>query len=201
MLSIHRVILMSNSLDQFEKIYAKDRQEWRQWLKEHHNSSPGVWLIYYKKNSDKPRVEYKEAVEEALNFGWIDSKAKVLDEERYMQVFTPRKPCSNWSRSNKERVQKLIKNGLMQPAGLEKIDAAKKNGSWTFMDDIEDLVIPEDLKNILKQNKAAYLNFEAFSDSVKKQILYWIASAKRKDTRLRRIKKTVELAAKNKKPI
>jgi uncharacterized protein YdeI (YjbR/CyaY-like superfamily) len=89
----------------------------------------------------------------------------------------------------------------MQPAGLEKIDASKKNGSWTFMDDIEDLVIPEDLKNILEQNKAAYENFEGFSDSVKKQVLYWIASAKRKDTRLRRIKKTVELAAKNKKPV
>jgi uncharacterized protein YdeI (YjbR/CyaY-like superfamily) len=192
---------MSNSLDQFEKIYAKDRLEWRQWLKGHHDSSPGVWLIYYKKNSDKPRVEYEEAVEEALSFGWIDSKAKILDEERYMQLFTPRKPGSNWSRSNKERVKRLIKNGLMQPAGLEKIDASKKNGSWTFMDDIEDLVIPEDLKNILEQNKAAYENFEGFSDSVKKQVLYWIASAKRKDTRLRRIKKTVELAAKNKKPV
>jgi uncharacterized protein YdeI (YjbR/CyaY-like superfamily) len=192
--------MMSNSLDQFEKFYAKNRREWRQWLKEHHNSSPGVWLIYYKKNSDKPRVDYEEAVEEALSFGWIDSKSKVLDEERYMQVFTPRKPGSAWSRSNKERVKKLVKNGLMKPAGLVKIDAAKKDGSWTILDDVEDLVIPEDLKNILEKNKAANENFEAFSDSAKKQVLYWIVNAKRKDTRLRRIKKTVEFAAKNKKP-
>ena len=139
-------------------------------------------------------------MKEALSFGWIDSKSKVLDEERYMQVFTPRKPGSAWSRSNKERVKKLVKNGLMKPVGLVKIDAAKKDGSWTILDDIEYLVIPDDLKNILDKNKAANENFEAFSDSAKKQVLYWIDNAKRKDTRLLRIKKTVEFAAKNKKP-
>jgi uncharacterized protein YdeI (YjbR/CyaY-like superfamily) len=191
---------MSNSLDQFERFYAKDRQEWRQWLSENHDSSPGVWLIYYKKSSDKYRVEYEEAVEEALSFGWIDSKVNALDEERYMQVFMPRKPGSTWSKLNKERIGRLIKNGLMNPAGMEKVEAAKKDCSWTFLDDIEDLVIPEDLKQALEQNKVAQGYFEAFSDSVKKRILYWIASAKRQDTRLRRIKKTVELAVKNKKP-
>jgi uncharacterized protein YdeI (YjbR/CyaY-like superfamily) len=191
---------MSNSLDQLEKFYASNRREWHEWLKNHHNSTAGVWLIYYKKNTGKPRVEYEEAVEEALSYGWIDSKVKVLDEERYMQVFTPRKLGSAWSKSNKERIKKLIKNDLMKPAGLEKINTAKKDGSWTILDEVEDLVIPKDLKKSLKQNKVANENFEAFSDSIKKQVLYWIVSAKMKETRLRRIKKTVELAAKNKKP-
>jgi len=191
---------MSNSQDQLEKFYAKNRLEWHQWLKKHYNSSLGVWLIYYKKNTGKPRVEYEEAVEEALKYGWIDSKTKFLDEKRYMQVFTPRKPGSAWSKSNKERINKLIKNGQMKPAGLEKINTAKKDGSWTILNDIEDLIIPEDLKNTLKQNTVAYKNFEAFTDSTKKQVLYWITHTKMKDTRLRRIQKTVELAAKNKKP-
>ena len=145
---------MSNSLDQLEDFYAKNRQEWHQWLDENHSSSPGVWIIYYKKNSDKPRVEYEEAVEEALSFGWIDSKVKVLDEERYMQVFTPRKQGSNWSKTNKNRVKKLIENGLMQPAGQEKVDAAKKDRSWNFLDDIEDLIIPEDLKQTLNRTNS-----------------------------------------------
>jgi uncharacterized protein YdeI (YjbR/CyaY-like superfamily) len=191
---------MAKSSDKFEIFYAKNRHEWHQWLVENHDTASGIWLIYYKKNSDKPRVEYNDAVEEALSFGWIDSKANILDDERYMQVFTPRKPHSNWSKTNKIRVNKLIKNGLMQPAGMEKVNAAKKDGSWTFLDDVEDMVIPEDLKQLLEENTTAKANFEAFSNSSKKQILYWIVSAKRQDTRLRRIKRTVELASENKKP-
>jgi uncharacterized protein YdeI (YjbR/CyaY-like superfamily) len=191
---------MSKSSDKFEMYYPKNRQEWHRWLIENHNKVSGIRLIYYKKNSDKPRVEYSEAVEEALSFGWIDSKVNILDDERYIQIFTPRKRGSNWSKTNKIRVKKLIKNGLMQPAGMEKVNAAKKDGSWTFLDDIEDLVIPEDLKRSFEQNTIAKANFKGFSNSSKKQILYWIASAKRQDTRLRRIKKTVELASENKKP-
>jgi uncharacterized protein YdeI (YjbR/CyaY-like superfamily) len=191
---------MSKSSDKFEMYYPKNRQEWHRWLIENHNKVSGIRLIYYKKNSDKPRVEYSEAVEEALSFGWIDSKVNILDDERYIQIFTPRKRGSNWSKTNKIRVKKLIKNGLMQPAGMEKVNAAKKDGSWTFLDDIEDLVIPEDLKRSFEQNTIAKANFKGFSNSSKKQILYWIASAKRQDTKLRRIKKTVELASENKKP-
>ena len=191
---------MAKSSDKFEIFYAKNRQEWHQWLVENHDTTSGIRLIYYKKNSDKPRVEYNDAVEEALSFGWIDSKANILDDERYMQVFTPRKPHSNWSKTNKIRVNKLIKNGLMQPAGMEKVNAAKKDGSWTFLDNVEDMVIPEDLKQLLEENTTAKANFKAFSNSSKKQILYWIVSAKRQDTRLRRIKKTVGLASENKKP-
>jgi len=187
-------------VDQFERYYAIDRVEWRQWLEKNHLTSPGVWLVYYKKNSDKMGVEYEEAVEEALSFGWIDSKVNTLDEERYMQVFTPRKPGSIWSKINKERVEKLIEKGLMTTVGIEKVEAAKKDGSWNFLDDIENLVVPEDLKKNLDDDEKAFKNFEAFTTSKKKQILYWVASAKRQDTRDRRIKKIVESAAMNKIP-
>ena len=115
-----------SKLDQFERYYAKDRKEWRKWLENNHATSQGIWLIYYKKCADKTCVSYDEAVEEALSFGWIDSKVNKLDDERYMQVFTPRKPKSIWSKLNKQRVQKIIEQGLMTPAGLEKIETAKK---------------------------------------------------------------------------
>ncbi|MBI5460139.1 YdeI family protein [Methanobacterium sp.] len=192
---------MSKSLrDQFQRFYARNREEWRWWLTEHHETSPGVWLIYYKKNSEKTGISYDDAVEEALSFGWIDSKVNTLDEERYMQVFTPRKPGSTWSKLNKQRIEKLMKKGLMNPRGLEKVEAAKKDGSWNFMDDIEDLVVPEDLKNALNKDKIAFDNFEAFSGSVKKQVLYWIASAKKDETRIKRIEKTLESIKKGETP-
>jgi uncharacterized protein YdeI (YjbR/CyaY-like superfamily) len=186
--------------DQFERFHARDREEWGQWLSGNHETSPGVWLIYYKKNSEKQGISYDDAVEEALSFGWIDSKVNTLDEERYMQVFTPRKPGSIWSKLNKQRIEKLMKNGLMKPSGLEKVEAAKKDGSWNFLDDIEKLVIPEDLREILEENPSACKSFEGYSDSVKKRALYWIASAKRNETRIRRIKKIVEKAENNENP-
>ncbi len=186
--------------DQFEQYYARDRQGWRRWLEKNHTSSPGIWLIYYKKGTDEPCVTYEEAVEEALSFGWIDSKVNALDEKRYMQVFTPRKSGSTWSKSNKERVERLMKSGKMTSAGLEKVEASKEDGSWNVLDDIEDLKIPEDLKTALEANETALKHFKTFSDSPKKQILWWIASAKRTDTRMRRIETVVALAEKNKKP-
>lgn len=197
----YKLTIMPKSLqDQFERIYSRDREEWNRWLSENHETSPGVWIIYYKKNSNKPGISYDDAVEEALSFGWIDSKVNALDEERYMQVFTPRKPGSTWSKLNKQRIEKLMKNGLMKPSGLEKVEAAKKDGSWNFLDDIEKLVIPEDLREILGQNPSASKSYEAYTDSVKKQVLYWIASAKRNETRIRRIKKIVKKAENNENP-
>jgi uncharacterized protein YdeI (YjbR/CyaY-like superfamily) len=191
---------MANRMDQLERFEAKDRKEWRNWLKKNHQNSPGVWLVYYKKNSGKSGVSYDEAVEEALSFGWIDSKVNALDEERYMQIFTPRKIGSIWSKLNKERVKKIIEEGIITPSGLEKIEAAKKDGSWYFLDDIDDLIIPEDLKEVLNANISAKEYFEAFNDSIKKQILYWIKTAKRPQTRKNRIEKVVTLAVKNKNP-
>jgi uncharacterized protein YdeI (YjbR/CyaY-like superfamily) len=183
------------------RYYPPTRQKWRQWLKDNHETSPGIWIIYYKKGSPKPTVSYDDAVEEALSFGWIDSTANTLDEERYMQLFTPRNPKSTWSRLNKQRVKKLIKMGTMTPAGLEKIEMAKKNGSWSMMDDVEDLIVPDDLEIEFKKNKEARSNYNHFSNSVKKQILWFVVSAKRPETRKRRIEKVIKALEKNEKPI
>jgi uncharacterized protein YdeI (YjbR/CyaY-like superfamily) len=177
------------------------REEWREWLEKNHCTSSGVWLIYYKVKSAKPSVRYSEAVKEALCFGWIDSKVKSLDEERYMQIFTPRKPKSVWSKLNKQYIEELLEQGLINQAALEKIEAAKQDRSWNSLDAIEALIIPSDLKDALEANKTAKDYFEAFSNSSKKNILSWISSAKRQETRFKRIEQTVNSALQNKSPL
>ncbi len=142
-------------------------------------------------------VNYAEAVEEALCFGWIDSKANKRDEESFYQFFTRRNLKSNWSRVNKERVAKLIDDRLMTSRGLETIELAKRNGTWTALDKIENLELPIDLKKALKQNAEAAKYFDAFPRSVKKGILEWIQNAKKEETREKRIKETISLALKN----
>jgi uncharacterized protein YdeI (YjbR/CyaY-like superfamily) len=126
---------------------------------------------------------------------------KSLDEERYTQLYTPRKPKSVWSKLNKQYIQELIVQGLMTPSGIEKIETAKKDGSWNTLDAIEALIIPIDLKQALTANETANRNFEAFSKSTKKNILFWIESAKRPETRLRRIEQTISSAVQNKNPL
>lgn len=192
---------MPKSPEPLKVLEVGDRQAWRAWLEQNHPTSPGVRIVIYKKNSGKYRLSYEDIVEEGLCFGWIDSTANTLDDERYVLRMSPRKPGSVWAKSNKERVEKLIRQGLMTPAGLDKIEAAKRDGSWSRLDAIEALSMPPDLKKALVANKAAQKNFAAFSDSAKKMILGWIASAKRPETRLKRIQETVRLAAKNLKPI
>ena len=182
-------------LDKFERMTAPDRAAWRAWLVEHHESSPGIWLVYFKKASGKPSITYDEAVEEALCFGWIDSKVKGLDEERYMQVYTPRKTGSVWSKLNKERIERVIAEGLMTEAGIAKIDAAKRDGSWVLLDAVDDLIEPDELRAALDANRTARHNYNSFADSVKKQALYWVYSAKRETTKSDRIVQIVEAAA------
>jgi uncharacterized protein YdeI (YjbR/CyaY-like superfamily) len=121
-------------------------QEWRFWLKENHSSKQSIWLVYYKKKSNIPTVTYSAAVDEALCFGWIDSKAKPLDEEKFMRFFCKQKPNSVWSKINKGKAQRLIDQGLMTQAGYESIETAKQNGSWIILDDVEELKIAEDLE-------------------------------------------------------
>lgn len=175
----------------------KNRSEWREWLAMNHATSTGIWLVYYKKASGQPSVSYDEAVEEALCFGWIDSRVNSIDAERYRQIFSPRKPESSWSKLNKQRVERLIRDGAMNVAGLEKIAAAKKDGSWNILDDIEDLRFSADFLEALNSNQVAYDNFMAFSPSSQKNIVRWIESAKRTETRKKRIEETVALAAQN----
>lgn len=172
------------------------RHEIREWLEANHSSATPFWLVSFKKHVTDRYLPYGDIVEELLCFGWIDSRTRRLDDERTMLLVGPRKPGSTWSASNKKRVVKLSKNGLMTPAGQEKIDAGKRDGSWRFLDDIENLVIPEDLADALKANKSAKRNFESFNDSAKKMILFWITTAKRDSTRSNRVSETVRYAEK-----
>jgi len=189
---------------EYKTYHPKNRKQWRQWLEKKHSTSPGIWMIYYKKESGKPRVSYDEAVEEALCFGWIDSLPRKLDNERAMLKFTPRKPKSVWSDSNKARVEKLITQKWMTPAGLAKIEQAKKDGSWNILNasnfHTDNNLLPDDLQKAISKNKKALENFNAFSAGYRRQFLFWIDSAKRSETRMARIKQTVLMAAANKKP-
>lgn len=169
--------------------------EWHDWLERNHDTSSGVWLAVGKKGNFRTTLTYESAVEEALSFGWIDSTVHRLDADRFRQLFTPRKPASNWSPSNKARVARLSAERRMQPAGLAAVERAKANGSWTLLDDVEALVMPPDLADALALDGAAAEGFERFPDSAKKQLLYWVSSAKRPETRAHRIQSTVEAAS------
>ncbi len=177
--------------------YAPSQEAWRSWLEENHKGQKGVWLIIFRKEGDTPSVQYPEAVEEALCFAWIDSKPNKRDEKSYYQYFSPRKPKSNWSRVNKEKVARLIQEGRMQAAGMAMVDLAQKTGTWDALEDVENLVIPEDLGETLDRYPQARANFEAFPRSVKRSILEWILLAKRAETRKKRIEETAEKAQKN----
>ncbi|MFN7119926.1 MAG: YdeI/OmpD-associated family protein [Saprospiraceae bacterium] len=179
--------------------YAQDGAAWRQWLAEHHHQEKSVWLIIYKKNSGTPSVYYDEAVDEALCFGWIDSLANKRDEESYYQFFARRNPKSKWSAVNKQKVERLIAEGRMTEAGMKMIELAKASGTWDALNDVENLVIPEDLQQLLDANETAKNNWEGFSRSTKRAILEWISNAKRPETREKRVRETVAQAALNKK--
>lgn len=181
-------------------MYQPDRASWRAWLAAHHDDSDGIWFLYYKQKTGKPTVSYDEAVEEALCFGWIDSRVNRIDDERYMQLFTPRRPGSTWSKVNKERIERLEERGLITEAGWAPIDAAKADGSWTFLDDIEALIEPDDLAGALDAVPAAREAWNGFPPSARKPALYWVASAKREATRAKRIQQIVDKAADGRRP-
>lgn len=185
---------------EIETFYPKSRKEWREWLKENHTKKRSIWLIYYKKKSNIPTVTYSEAVDEALCFGWIDSKAKSLGEEKFMQFFCRRKVTSVWSKVNKEKVKRLINGGLMTKSGYEIIETAKQNGLWTILDEAEALIIPKDLDDEFLKKPNAKDYFLSLSRSDKRNILQWLVLAKRQETRYKRINEIVELANQNLKP-
>lgn len=177
--------------------YALSRAEWRAWLEQNHTRPEGVWLISNKKASGKPQVTYDESVEEALCFGWVDSKGRRLDDERTMLWFAPRKARTGWSRPNKERIERLLAANLIRPAGQVKIDAAKQDGSWTLLDAVEALEIPDDLAAEFERYPSAQANFASFPRSAKRGILEWIVQAKTPETRAKRIAETARLAEEN----
>jgi uncharacterized protein YdeI (YjbR/CyaY-like superfamily) len=177
-----------------------NRQEWRMWLEENHRSRQSVWLVYFKSKSGKPTVKYCDAVDEALCFGWIDSKAKPVDDERFMQFFSKRKAKSVWSKINKGKVERLTAEGLMTDAGFESVEIAKQNGSWSILDAAESLEVPDDLEAEFQKIPHSKDYFLSLSRSDKRNILQWLVLAKRIETRQKRITEIVELAGQRLKP-
>lgn len=177
--------------------HAKSTTDWRNWLERNHGSEKSLWLIIYKKSSGNQSVTYNEAVDEALCFGWIDSKPNKRDDQSYFQFFSKRNPKSNWSKVNKDKIARLLKEGRMAPSGLEMVKLAKRTGTWTALDEVENLKIPADLKSQFDKYPASESNFGSFPNSVKRGILEWILNAKRPETRYKRVDETAKLAAQN----
>ena len=184
-------------LENAERVEVKTRQELRNWLSENFARTTGIWLVTYKKSSQRYYLAYRDIVQECLCFGWIDSLPRKLDELRTMTYISPRKQGSNWSKVNKNHIANLQASGLIHQAGLEKIEQAKKDGSWSFLDDVEALIVPEDLKQVFNENKTARSHWDKFPPSVRRGILEWIKNAKRPATRAKRIADTVNKAAQN----
>ena len=183
------------------ELYLTTRSEWRKWLEENHSSADEVWLIYYKKPSGKPRIPYADAVEEALCFGWIDGKIRKINEDYYIQRFSPRRSGSRWSKYNVERVEKLIMNGQMRPEGLKAYEIALKKPHLVYDNKTDgDPEIPADLNSALSVNNKACTNFHNFSQSTRRIYLEWLKSAKKEETRTRRIEKIVMQSEKNIRP-
>jgi uncharacterized protein YdeI (YjbR/CyaY-like superfamily) len=184
-----------------ERFQPADRAAWRAWLAANHATATGVWAVTYKRTAGKPVVGYDDLIEEALCFGWIDSRPGKLDDERTMLRFTPRRKGSVWSRPNKERVERLIAAGSMTPAGLRAVEAARDDGSWDALNEVDALLVPPDLAAALAEDPAAARGFASISASTKKPILFWVASAKRPETRERRIAEVLRYVAAGRSPL
>lgn len=180
-------------------IHPPDRAAWRAWLAANHTRPTGIWVVMDRRGINPTQVDYEAAVEEALCFGWIDSKVVKLDDKRTLQWFSPRRPRGTWARTNKARVERLTAAGLMTPAGLAVIEQAKRDGTWTVLDDVENLVVPDDLAAAFAAAPPAQENWDSFSRSAKMAILYWVIQAKRPETRAARVAETARRAAVNEK--
>jgi uncharacterized protein YdeI (YjbR/CyaY-like superfamily) len=182
------------------ELYLETAQEWRLWLAQNHGCSPGVWLVFYRKGTNVPSIEYSDALDEALCFGWVDSLIRKLDEQRYARKFTPRSDVSKWSPINKQRVAQLIEDGRMTEFGLAKVEVAKQNGCWERPDRQEvPAGIPAELVSLLEQNQAAGAFFATLAPSHRRRYIGWIASAKMPETRQKRAQEAVLLLEKGEK--
>lgn len=188
----------------YKQLYVSKRDEWRNWLQAHHDTEKEIWLVYYKKHTGKPSLPYDDAVEEAICFGWIDSTVRKLDDERYMQKFTPRNSKSNWSDLNKDRARKMIEAGKMTEAGCKKIRqllAEDKNGLKVSKNKKKkELVIPPEIEKAISSNKIAWEYFNNLAPGYKRNYMEWILDAKREETRERRLKEVISRLEENKKP-
>jgi uncharacterized protein YdeI (YjbR/CyaY-like superfamily) len=185
------------AFDEAAVVQPADRQAWRQWLEANHATARGVWLVSWRPSARRSNLDYEAAVEEALCFGWVDSRGGKVDEQRTKLYFAPRRPRSGWARPNKDRVERLLAAGRMTPAGVSAVERAKANGSWTILDAVERLEPPDDLQAALQARPPARANWEAFPRSARRALLAWIALARRDDTRARRVDETAAAAQRN----
>ncbi len=184
-------------MQEIEEQYFKNDKEFRSWLHKNHDRSKGVYLIFYAVSHENESMRWEEAVRVALCYGWIDSTVKNIGPGKRRQYFCPRKPKSVWSKVNKDHIKELISQGLMHDSGHATIAMAKKNGSWAALDDVENGVIPQDLQKAFNRNKKAFSNFQGFTRGQRKSYLYWLNSAKRDETRQKRISTIIEHCAAN----
>ena len=178
-----------------EQLYFADRDAWRAWLEQNHAIEKEAWLVHYKKHARKPGISYEDAVEEALCFGWIDGMLRTIDDERYALRYSPRRKNAIWSESNKKRAEQMMTLGLMTQAGLAKVRQAKESGEWDKATLREMLEFPHDLEKSLAVNKEAERNFQRLTPSRRKQLIWWVMGAKRKETREQRVKEIARLVA------
>jgi uncharacterized protein YdeI (YjbR/CyaY-like superfamily) len=178
-----------------ERLTIVARADWRAWLQQHHATSSGVWVETYKKRSGGPHVPYGDVVEEALCFGWIDCRGGRVDDERSQLLLKPRRPRSNWSPLNKQRVARLAAAGLLAPAGIAAIERAEADGTWDALNEVAQTIEPADLRAALDAEPEARRHWDAFPGSAKRRMLEWIVTAKRPETRARRVGATVHAAA------
>lgn len=183
--------------DSYEQVVVEDQEHWRAWLEANHATSPGIWLVTWKAGSGRSRLSWQAIVDEALCYGWIDSRPRSVDAQRSARLLTPRKPASRWSARNKARVQALTAAGRMQPAGLAAVAAAQASGTWNALDTVETLSEPDDLAAALTASPEARRHWNAFPRSTRRAILEWIGSAKTSTTRQARITRTATDAARN----
>jgi len=186
-----------SKLEALERLHVQGRQELREWLSANHLTSPGVWLVTYRTVTGRPRPRYDEIVDELVSFGWIDSRLVKLDETMSMLLCTPRNPRSHWSASNKQRVARLMDQGLMSPRGMELVAQARANGAWDYLEPVDAMSMPPDLEARLDAAENARRHWDAFPASYRKSILYWIHSARRLETRNSRIDAAVSATAAN----
>ena len=175
-----------------QEFYPESKKSWRAWLNLNYLKEDAVWVIFYKKKAGKPSLSWSDAVDEALCFGWIDSTKRALDSERFIQYFCKRRPKSTWSKVNKDKVKILSESGQMMPQGLQAINIGKENGSWDFLKNVDNLIVPNDFQEILDSDVTLEKGYAALSDSKKKAVLYRLLSAKRPETRKKRVREIVD---------
>jgi len=185
------------AFDDAAEVHPAGREAWREWLEANHATAPGVWLVSWRPSSGRMDLDYEAAVEEALCFGWVDSRGGKVDEQRTKLYFAPRNPRSGWARPNKQRVARLVAAGLMAPAGISAVERAKANGAWTILDAAARLELPEELQVALDARPPARARWEAFPPSARRALLEWIALARRDETRQKRIQETAIAAQRN----